>query len=245
MKKRILTIVVACFLATVFYMNASAGPTPTDIYVDLRLTNPGYGPYQAVTLRFRNLDGITYTDHSGIVAGVYHLQVRDYPNVVDDTILYGFCVENRDASRAFHDYRLWTIGDDGEKYEQAAWLAENYFSSLGSTNQNAAATQIAIWEACFETDGILDVTDGYFKVTANGATLTQAQDLLDNMQLASFTPSKWYLAISPPDQDPDTGEPQDFIVPNIPEPGTMLLLGTGLLGLYGYARRKRSSRTAP
>ena len=244
MVRRILAIVAACFLATAFCLSASAGQI--DI-CDLRETS--VTPGLTVSVYFAAWPGTV----SGL-AGVYHLETKGY---LDDPATYerellGFCIEGKQSTSSFTKYGIWTIDNDGGAYEMAAWLADNYFKGNllpgASANVRAAAFQVAIWEVVYDS-GSFDLDAGDFELNTTGAVRTAADVLLGNVgsaDLGAFGPGGWLLAVAPTTDDPGSdGAPQDYIVPNIPEPGTMLLLGTGLLGLYGYARRKRSSRTAP
>ena len=243
MKKRILTAVVACFLVTAFCLTSSAG-TKIDT---CKLVETVVSPARTVYVTFAPT-GLT---NVGAYAGVYHLDVEHYLGDPPEGYygeLLGFCIEGTYSPTSLVDYGIWTIDDDGGAYEMAAWLADHYFSGP-DTADSAAAHQVAIWEAVYDPDE-LDLTKGNFILnSASTAVRDGANTLLTSLgsaDLDAFSPGGWNLAVSPPSSEPGANElPQDYIVPNIPEPGTMLLLGTGLLGIYGYARRKRSSRTAP
>jgi hypothetical protein len=116
--------------------------------------------------------------------------------------------------------------------EKAAWLINTYAPAVHDTGTDldAAALQIAIWGALYNQSG--NLTDGPFRLNSTGTVATLAQGFLDSVFAApgSFNVSNtaWL--------DADSGQGQ--MIPT-PEPGTFLLMGTGLAAAWRIARRKR------
>jgi hypothetical protein len=219
---------------------ALAGPV-------VNLDQTGIGPGQNVYVDFPNDAGGVYPNGGTVFAGVLKFNINGQPDIL------GFCIENAwvNSASGFSEYRLLQITPADIKWETAAYIADQNFSTSNSVR--AAAAQLVIWELVFESSttalGTIDLFGGSFKTLApaNNAVVVEAMNIINNelpnaAQLAKFNENSWMLAVSPKDSSPLPGpEPyQNFLVHvNAPIPAAAWLLGTGLIGLIGIRSKKK------
>ncbi len=126
----------------------------------------------------------------------------------------------------------------------------------------AQAVQLALWEISHESDWYGNWpsanwwVDGDFKVNSfddtyymHDTTWSITNDILGSLYGAigdngTFGDpyATWYQPVDFPNQDGGQGQIGDYSPPEVPEPGTFLLLGAGLLAIAGGSWRRRQKK---
>jgi hypothetical protein len=113
----------------------------------------------------------------------------------------------------------------------ATWFEDSKLSSVKS-----AAFQVAVWELA--TDPTINLNGGTFKLVTGGAVATQANDYLNT---GGWLPAADLGVILRVGNQDLLVETEGGTTPDaIPEPGTLTVLGLGLLGLAAARRRRRT-----
>lgn len=161
---------------------------------------------------------------NGWQTGTHIVEISNSPDGEYDGEYAAFCVDPSFYVFYAVPYQLDNLP---ESYYPAAWVFENY-KDYGASARDA---QIAIWKLTIDPAADFE----------NALQETLFADANDAVAEGYVAPGNLLLAYSPRGPMEEAyGEPyQDFIV-DVPEPGSILLLGLGLLGVATISRLRRN-----
>jgi hypothetical protein len=232
-------LVVVLLALTVVPAAASAG-TIAELWhygpnVTITLTGYSESPFDTAT----GWAGITATGNiPGLANGVYEAYCVDLLHLSNNSS------NVNSVTAGLLDWDMYESGTAGTRAAAASWLLNTY---LGQPDTNRSALQLAIWEVLYEMNTAPTPPDSttnpwmlgsghisFSDTTANAA----AQNYLD---LAFVGGATTYTgnAVWIQTENFAGGYYQDFgTTTPVPEPGSILLLGSGMLGLAAALRRR-------
>lgn len=179
--------------------------------------------------------GGTWTSLSGYVNGTLKdvgSGSIDVSKLDGQALPWVYCVDLfKTIDPAYNPYNATVVTTDGTIYgvalpnaSKVAWLLDHY--AVGGQDDNARALQAAIWNVIYG-DNVFHANPSASYSGKYDAMLLALDGNTGNV--ADF------LWISPKKENSDYYQ---GLVSRVPEPGTLLLLGAGLLGLAGLRRKE-------
>jgi hypothetical protein len=227
----------ALVCTALLFVGLLAGAAPASAS-SLSMIRDGMGKAAFVQIA---VDGVS----RGVIAGEFKWNWDpETPAGYDDTF-YSYCIDARnslvnDDTVAIRSTDLLMVAGVPDAGGKAAWLFNTYAPGIRSamndqdSRNQAAALQVAIWEAMLDSSN--DLSTGALKIVSNG----DIKDKAKNYLLALYSPDGSYKTSEATWLDLSSSQDQ-LTLPGVPEPGTLLMFGTGVGLAIAILRRRRQT----